>query len=392
MNKAFVHRLAGRCAAGGALVAALVCTFPVAAQGSAPTGPADATEALQATVDRVVGRHAQDEAIPGLVVGISWRGQRSFFGYSGTGQPAYGADTIVEIGSITKVFTTALFAEAVLEGRVQRDATLRSLMPDAALGPCTGQITLLQLADFSSGMPTLPGDVPRGLDRRGIDSYTADDFLRWVSRWQPDDGNACGSPAPYRYSNASVGLLGVLLAGRLGQPWSTLVQQRITGPLGMRSTAIEPPPGQSGRVAAGYGKQGQPVVPWPVFAWYAAGALRSTAADMLAFGEAALGHATVNGNAVPPVLLRALQDAMRPIYQPEGQVFEQGMAWMENVGDADGGQRPVFLKAGGTDGFNSVIVVNPAKDLAIFIAASRPKSNIPKLGVELSRQLRGAAR
>jgi hypothetical protein len=109
---------------------------------------------------------------------------------------------------------------------------------------------------------------------------------------------------------------------------------------------------------------------------------------MLAFGEAALGHETVNDAPVPARLSEALKEAMQPIYQPSGQVFGQGMAWIENAGDPEAGQRPVFLKVGGTDGFNSVIVINPGKDLAVFIAASKPQSGIPRLGVELSRQIR----
>jgi hypothetical protein len=63
------------------------------------------------------------------------------------------------------------------------------------------------------------------------------------------------------------------------------------------------------------------------------------------------------------------------------------MAWVENIGEADEGQRPVFLKVGGTDGFNSVIVINEGKNLAIFIAGSKP-SGVPRLGVALSRQIR----
>jgi hypothetical protein len=64
------------------------------------------------------------------------------------------------------------------------------------------------------------------------------------------------------------------------------------------------------------------------------------------------------------------------------------MAWIENVGDADEGQRPVFLKVGGTDGFNSVIVINEAKNLAIFIAGAKPRNGAPRLGIALSRQIR----
>ncbi|MGU3538446.1 serine hydrolase domain-containing protein [Methylobacterium sp. A54F] len=370
----------------------LVGATAAAAQGGPAGGTASGAdaEALRPLVDRLVGGAVAREAMPGAVVGVSWRGRRSYFGYSGTGDRPYEPGTIVEIGSITKVFTTALFAEAVIEGRMQRDAPIQSYLPDRRLRPCTARITPQQLADFTSGMPALPGDAPRALAERGIGTYTGADFLRWVERWSPEDGEGgvCGLPAPYRYSNASVGLLGDLVAARLGGRWEELVRARITGPLGMASTAVAVPAEQRARLAPGYGADGQPVMPWPVFAWYAAGALRSTAVDMLAFGEAALGHETVEGAAVPPLLIRALREAMAPIYQPEGQTFGQGLAWIEEPGDAEAGQRPVFLKVGGTDGFNSVLVVNPGKDLVVFIAASRPRSGVPRLGVALSRQIR----
>ena len=342
--------------------------------------------ALQPIVDRIVGQAVEREAIPGLIVGVSWKGQRSYFGYSGTHGVPYRPNTIVEIGSITKVFTTALFAEAVLEGRMQRDVPIQSYMPHRKLHPCTAKITPLQLADFTSGMPTLPGNVPRQLGKRGIENYTSRDFLNWVARWRSAEG--CNHPAPYRYSNASVGLLGYLVADRLGERWEELIHRRITRPLKMHDTVVRVPAEHRERVAQGHGANGQPVIHWPVFAWYAAGALRSTAADMLAFGEAALGHETINGQATPAILRKALKEAMVPIYHPEGQVFGQGMAWVENVGDADEGQRPVFLKVGGTDGFNSVIVINEGKDLAIFIAGAKPRNGAPRLGVALSRQIR----
>ncbi len=348
-------------------------------------GP-DAAE-LQPLVDRIVGSAVRREAIPGLIVGVSWHGRRSYFGYSGTGSAAFAPDTIVEIGSITKVFTTALFAEALIEGKMERDAPLQSYLPDRRLKPCTAQITMLQLSDFSSGMPELPSNVPRRLAERGIEHYTSEDFFNWVSHWEQSEDGACKLPAAYIYSNASVGLLGYLVAERLGEPWENLIRQRITGPLRMTSTQMRVPPDQRDRLAQGYGGNGEPVIPWPIFAWYPAGALRSSAIDMLAFGEAALGHETADGGEAVPLLVHALKDAMTPIYQPADN-FKQGMAWAQNLGDPAEGARPVFFKAGGTDGFNSVIVINPWKDLAIFIAGNRANAGIPRLGVELSRHVR----
>src|SRR5262249_45908897 len=131
------------------------------------------------------------------------------------------------------------FAEALVEGRMTRDAPLRSYMPKRRFQPCTARITALQLADFSSGMPTLPNNIPHQLRNRGIEHYTSRDFLNWVSHWS--EGRDCDLPAPYRYSNAGIGLLGYLVSERLGQPWARLIHERITGPLRMSDTVVRVP-------------------------------------------------------------------------------------------------------------------------------------------------------
>ncbi len=52
------------------------------------------------------------------------------------------------------------------------------------------------------------------------------------------------------------------------------------------------------RNAKGHMHYGNDAPPWPIYAWYAAGGLRSTAQDMLSFGEANLGHTAVIGKPV----------------------------------------------------------------------------------------------
>ena len=78
---------------------------------------------------------------------------------------------------------------------------------------------------------------------------------------------------------------------------------------------------------------------------------------------------------------------MAPIARPDGQALRRGMAWVENVGDPDAGQRPVLLKAGGTDGFNSERIINPGKDLVVCVVARKLRIPIARIGMALSRRL-----
>ncbi len=351
--------------------------FAIPAAAIAQTPPS--ADDLQALSDRIVKPGIDAAGVPRAIVGISLHGRRFYFGYSGTGEAPLDRDAIVEIGSITKVFSTTLLAGAFASGTIKPDQSIGAYLPGVPLRPCTAKITPVELADFTSGLRELPDDVPQRLERRGIEYYTPSDFLHWLSRTVPRTG--CALPAPYLYSNASVGLLGPILANVTGRSWATLVADEITGPLAMSDTAISPT--RSARVQ-GHRPDGQPAPPWPVFAWYAAGALRSTAQDMLAFGEAALGHETVNGRTVPQALSQAFHTAMRPVYQREGLRSSVGLSWQS---EPDGAGGRITYKNGGTEGFNSVIVVDPTKDCAIFIVANKSGTGISDLGIDLMRAI-----
>lgn len=70
-----------------------------------------------------------------------------------------------------------------------------------------------------------------------------------------------------------------------------------------------------------------------------------------------------------------------------GRHLRMRVAWVQNVGDPDAGQRPVFLKAGGTDGFNSERIINPGKDLVVCVAVRKLRIPIARIGMALSRRL-----
>ncbi len=244
------------------------------------------------------------------------------------------------------------------------------------------QLTPLELGDFTSGMPDDPTNLPRGLEQRSIEHYTVNDFLTWASNYEP----TTRLPAPCRYSNAGIGLLSYLVATVTGKTWEDQVNSEILQPLGMADTTLRPTPEQQKRLAQGHSRAGQDAPRWPVFAWYAAGGLRSTAQDMISFGEANLGHKEVNGKPVSAELIAAMQLAQKPIHPiPNGN--KQAMAWVNNMGRGNPNLHPVIVKNGGTSGFGTVIAINPTKDAAIFIGTNQVGSQPAAKGVEILRHL-----
>lgn len=315
----------------------------------------------------------------GAIVAVSLRGHRYFFPY-GTSTDA-GApitrETLMEIGSCTKTFTTTLFALAINRNQIIPDASAQKYMPSGYTLRAQ-QLTPLELADFTSGMPDDPMNLPRGLEQRSIEHYTVRDFLTWASNYEP----RTRLPAPYKYSNAGIGLLSYLVATATGKTWEEQLDSEILESLGMTDTTLRPTPEQERRLAQGHNRAGQDAPRWPVYAWYAAGGLRSTAHDMISFGEAYLGHAEVNGRPVSAELIAAMQLAQKPIYtMPNGN--KQAMAW---VNDVRGGA-PVILKNGGTAGFGSGIAICPTKDAAIFIGMNQVGAQPVDKAVEILRRL-----
>ena len=315
----------------------------------------------------------------GTIVAVSLHGHRYFFPYgkaTDAGAPIT-RETMMEIGSCTKTFTTTLFALAINRNQIVPDAPAQKYMPNGHTLRAR-RLTPLELADFTSGMPDDPTNLPRGLEQRSIEHYTVRDFLTWASNYQP----RTQLPAPYKYSNAGIGLLSYLVATATGKPWEEQLNSEILQPLGMNDTALRPTPEQQERLAQGHTRAGQDAPRWPVYAWYAAGGLRSTAHDMISFGEAYLGHNEVNGKPVSAELTAAMQLAQKAIFtMPSGN--KQAMAWLNDVR----GGALVILKNGGTAGFGSGIAFCPAKDAAIFIGMNQAGAQPVNKAVEILRRL-----
>lgn len=342
--------------------------------------------ALKAVVDRIMQPYMALHHFPGAIVAVSLRGQRYYFPYgeaTDAGAP-FAPDTLVEIGSCTKTFTTTLFALAIGRKQMGPNASIQKYMPAGYTLRSEAQaVTPLELADFTSGLPDDPPNLPQRLEMRSIEHYTTKDFLTWISRWKP----ASAPPAQYLYSNAGVGLLGYLVMSATHTDWEQQLSNVILEPLGMPDTTLRPNAEQKNRLAKGHMHYGNDAPPWPIYAWYAAGGLRSTAQDMLSFGEANLGHQQVNGKAISTELTDAMELAQKPIYTMPNGRNKQAMAWVVNTGDGNPNLHPVIVKDGGTAGFSTAIAINHSKDLAVFVAVNQNGALAAGKAVEIARHL-----
>ena len=257
----------------------------------------------------------------GVVVGVIEPSGRRIVTYgrsSANANTPLNGDTLFEIGSMTKVFTSLLLAEAVQRGEVALTDPISKYLPASVKVPERGRaITLQDLSTHSSGLPRMPGNMkPRDPENPFAD-YSVDQLYQFLSTYQltRDVG------ATYEYSNLGAGLLGHILALRAGMDYESLVKSRITGPLGLTSTAITLTPSLQARLAPGHDRTLQPTKNWDITSLAGAGALRSSANDMLTFLAAEMGYTQ---STLAPAM-KAMLQPRRPAAGPPG--LEVGLAW-----------------------------------------------------------------
>ena len=219
-------------------------------------------------------------------------------------------DTVFEIGSVTKVFTSLLLSDMVQRGQLALTDPIAKYLPAGVKVPQRNgkQITLQDLATHTSGLPRLPSNLKPKDPANPYADYSVAQLYEFLSSYElPRD---IGSQ--YEYSNLGGGLLGHVLTLRAGMDYEALVRTRITGPLEMNSTSIALSEGMKARMAVGHDDKLKPVANWDLPTLAGAGALRSTANDMLTFLAANLGYQKTS---LAPAMA-AMLDVSRPSGSP----------------------------------------------------------------------------
>jgi CubicO group peptidase (beta-lactamase class C family) len=222
-------------------------------------------------------------------------------------RPQIDADTLFEIGSITKVFTSTLLAQIAAQGALGLDTRLAEVMgtKPAWANPGVGAVTLRQLATHTSGLPRLPQDanflwgMVRSL-RNPYANYSEADMWNYV-RQLPLEVQL---DRPVAYSNLGVGLLGQVLASSEKMSYIDLVNARILAPLGMTATGISLSTDRAPFMAQGHNVSLLPVPLWDLPSMPGAGALRSSTRDMARFLQAHMQGTLAGVSATHPAQVR----------------------------------------------------------------------------------------
>lgn len=329
---------------------------------------------VQNLSDNIVNAMINQQRTPGVAVAIFYQGKEYLFNYGVANLQSstpISSDTIFELASITKIFTTSALSVLVQQGKVKLTDPISSYLPTLAntQGLAIDQVRIIDLATHTASFP-------RDIAGFGADKNDQAGFMQSLKSWQPT--NPIGSN--YLYSNVGFGLLGKVIANASGQDYQTLLTTIVTSPLGMNNTFVTVPASSGRNQAQGYNPMGNPAPAYQPGFLYGGGAVRSSARDLLAFMEANLG---VKAN-VPPLLQTALLKAQQPYYQVKPG-FSMALGWQRMTKSGT----LLLTKNGMNQGFSSFIGFAPTQKIGVVVLANKRDAQATRIGNQLLQGLLG---
>lgn len=358
-------------------------TVSAAVIGLLLASTAHAQSSEQQKVDQIIKPLMAEYQIPGMAIAVSINGKTTFYNYgvaSKQSQQPITNTTLFEIGSLSKTFTATLASWAQQQGKISFNDAASKYLPQLK-NSAFDHVSLLSLATHTSGLPLYE---PQGVE-------TSQQLMDWYKQWQPQQ--PVGSVRVY--SNMGIGLLGIIAAKSLNQPFIELMQQQMLPKLGMHNTFIQVPSQKMGEYAQGYNKQDKPVRvgPGPVDA--EAYGLKSGSADLIRYLNINLREQPIDAG-----WQNAVDATHTGYYQVAG--FTQDLMWenyaypsplallLKNNGpqiitDAQAAkaitppqpslEQAIYNKTGSTNGFSTYAMFVPVKKMAIIILANKSYPN-----------------
>jgi CubicO group peptidase (beta-lactamase class C family) len=318
------------------------------------------------SLDQYINSSMKDWKVPGASVAIVRAGAVVYMKGFGvrdirTKQPVT-ADTLFDIGSCTKAFTSAAVAMLVDEGKMQWDGKVNTYIPYFHLrDPLADQnVTLRDLLTHRTGVPG--ADLLWYVNPRA----SSEDLIRKLAYVQPN----AGFRAKFEYQNLMYVAAGVAVGQVAHSTWDEFTQSRLFAPLGMTesdTSATEAEKADDHATPHKENPDGSVIaIPWRnIDSVGPAGSINSSARDMAKWIMFQLGDGTFQGKRLisaenmremhAPQMLLALDGEIPKVFFPDSMQLSYGLGWF--VQDYRGHQ--LIIHAGDIDGFSTMVVLIP---------------------------------
>lgn len=270
-------------------------------------------------------------------------------------------DSVFEIGSITKVFTSIILGRYVLDSRLNLHDTIGQFVEISSEND-VGNITLCELANHTSGLSRIPPNLNLwGNYQNPYKSYSSEDLFEFL---KSSHRTLNSLSKEYVYSNLGMGLLGEILARIDSSTFEEVLQKNVLQPYGMHHTTSKRA-NVKNKIIKGLNVDGTEAHSWDFDALSGAGAILSTCSDMCRF----IKNQLLSKN----YLLDSI--VMSPTHKISDSM-QIGLGWHI----LDKGEQEYYWHNGGTAGYTSSLILDRKKHKGVIIltnvSAFHPESKI----------------
>lgn len=314
---------------------------------------------IPVAIDNIVVPYIVLGADVGILVGTIKDGQKNIYSF---GEKEIGskekmtAQSVLEVASLTKIFTSVALADMHLKGDLNLDTPIENYLPNTVRIPSFNgnKITLRHLANHTSGFPR----DAENMDKNAYNKYSGYteqkmyDFINGYSLTR-EPGST------YEYSNVGYGLLGQILSLQSNSNYETMISNRVLQPLNMVHTTVSFTPNQMENLVLGYNGNEQ-VESWSKYMQnitQGTGSLISSLDDMLIYLEANMGLKSTS-------LDSAMALSHNLSFQFSGNHQDGiGLGWSHFTVE---GQN-IIWKNGGNGGYTSFMGFDKANEIGVVI-------------------------
>ena len=261
------------------------------------------------------------------------------------------SEKVFEIGSITKVFTSTLLANFVLDQKIKLDDPIQNYFNFPLKNK---QLKVIQLANHTSGLPRLPSNLNLSeVDQSNpYNEYNEDKLKDYLTNELELDSLAGSN---YEYSNSGAGILGYLLETQADSDYETLLKKYITSKYGMNNTTTNIKNVQENLIK-GRDSIGNETSNWNLNALVGAGGILSNVEDLAKFTIAQFNP----GN-------KELALTIKSTFEIPKYRMEVGLAW--NIIKPEP-KLTWYMHNGGTGGYSSIMAMDSENKIGIIILSN----------------------
>lgn len=266
--------------------------------------------------------------------------------------PVSNQQAVFEIGSLTKLFTSTLLAQAIIDKKVKPQQRLRSLLPFALKG--RPKITLEQLANHSSGLPRLPENIFPLLLTNATNPYKEYDEALLEAYATKELRLATAPGEQFAYSNLGAGFLGYALTRAYKTPYQTLLQEFIFDPLDMPHTYAHAAQVPAEQLVLGQDPTGSITPNWDWQVLASAGSILSCTEDLSRYARAQLTAES------------AVFERQQRLTFEHNKDLHLALGWLILTKKG----REYYFHNGATGGYTSSMVLDKAQQKAVVILSN----------------------